>query len=127
MTHNGMPFGHAPDADGQADGNNRRQPLGDCCHGQRDGNHEGFAKRGVLDPDAENDQNRYHDHDGNGDPGCYPGQLPCQRCLQLRGLIEKRVDPPKFGVVPRRDNHAGGCTLNHQGSAVGHAKTVPQR
>jgi hypothetical protein len=71
----GVAARHALDADGERDGQDCRQALGDRRHGEADSGHEHLARGVAADGQPEDERQRGNAEDGGGQPAGEVGHL----------------------------------------------------
>ena len=98
--HDGVALGHPGDADGQGDGDDRRQALGDGGDGQGDGAEHGVGEVGALD-------HLQHEHQADGDAGDHGQALAEAVELALQRGRPRLGGAEQLGDLAHLGAHAG--------------------
>ncbi|MCY1293257.1 hypothetical protein D9M70_425130 [compost metagenome] len=122
----GVLHGHALHAEGENDGHDRRQPLGNRRGGEGDHHHEHLGRRLAVPEDAEHEGQRGEDQDHQRQPAAEAVDLPEQRGGGQLHLLEHGADAPQLGVAAGADHQAEGLAAGHQGAGIGHAAAVAE-
>ena len=140
LADQGLLFGHLRHADGQHDGNHRREAFRDRRHRQRDrrdeavhgGDAELFPGEGLAGKNdvLNNAHGKDHHTDADDQLGQEGGELVhplLQRRLFLLGLAQGPGDLAHLGIHARGGDHSRAASVNHGGPAVEHILSVAER
>ncbi|MNM73125.1 hypothetical protein D3C81_848430 [compost metagenome] len=122
-----LPLRHALHAEGEGDGHERRQALGDRRGHQGDHHHEHVLRRFAAPEGAEQEGHGADGEDGDGQHAPEAVDLLQQRSGRLVDAAEHAVDLAQFGIGPGAHHHPAGLPVDHQGAGVGHAVAVAER
>jgi hypothetical protein len=118
---------HAPDADGERDGDDRRQPFRDDADGKGDDGDEGVRPVVVARQHSEAEQQDGAGQDHPGEPPAEVVDLAQQRRGELLYLAEQRADAADLGRNAGRDGNAGALARRDHRAGEGHAAAVAER
>ena len=122
-----MPPGHALHADGQRNGHDGGQPLGNGGHRQAHSGHEHLARWHAPHPHAKTEQQGGGHQDDPGQAAAHDLHLAQQRGGGLLHLGQHVADAAHLGVRARGHHHGPRLPLRHQRARKAHAQAVAQR
>jgi hypothetical protein len=121
----GPAFGHARHADGQGDGDGRRQALGNGAHRQGHRRHEhGVGRLAAQHADGEGQRRESQDDDQQA-PGEHP-HLAGEGGAQAGRRGDQAGDMAGLGGIAGGDDQAVALAGGHVGAGVGHVAPVRQ-
>ena len=125
-TNHGLTTGHLAHTNGQGNGENRRQPLGDSRNNQAHHGHEQLPKWQATEyrPAAQNRDtgNQNNDGENSGEPV----HLFQQGSLQCCGLGKQAGNTANLGTGACADNHASTSAGGDHSAGEGHTGLVAQ-
>ena len=127
MADDGVFLGHFPGAEGQHNGDDRAERLGDGRHCQCDGKKEGIHHVFVPPQYADGKQHRADHQNDDGELPAELIQTNLQRGLPLLRVFQQQSDFSHFGI------HAGGRhqeappAIGDEAAGKHHVLPVPQR
>ncbi|MNM87904.1 hypothetical protein D3C81_1000980 [compost metagenome] len=117
---------HALHAEGEDDGQHRRQAFGNRRHRQADGRHQHLAGRVVAPEHADRIGQAGEQQDGHGELAGETLDVGQQRRLQAFHPAQQAADVAQLGLLAGGHHHAGAVAGTDQGAGIGHAVAVAE-
>ncbi len=123
----GVPGGHALDADGKRDSHHRGQAFGDRGDGEADHDHERVRPGVVAHINRERKDGRTDSQDQHGEQSREAVHLPYERRGKLFDRAHEGADAAELAVRSRGDGDARCRSVGDERSGEGHGGPVRER